>query len=718
MKRWKEEVVISNSENDTQIDSTEKKDVKFGFLKSIFKKIYSIRTRLTLAFLIPVAFIIILSVISYAQAEKGLKGSYENTTLSAISSMAKYVSFGLDAVQEKSEALRVNEVLVKYYSGLFKNDPTLEGERLTELKSSISSEILSLDYVSNVFVLPNYGEAISGSGVAADKLDYDDYVANGEAKLLDSESKKGLWLGFHPYLDELTGSDSSKYSLSYINPVYDILSQPIGCIVLNVSSDFIEDTLSGGGLPEGSILGFITGDGREITYGDIPEGYKISEQTYYKEVLQDGSSADGSNYIKMSGKDYLFVYSKLDTIGSVLVCSIPKSAIMAEANRLKMISFVMVLIASVIAIGLGTLIAYGFAKTIKDTNAILYKAGTGDLTCRTAIKRKDEFRILGNSINDLLHNMKNLILKMTNTSNTVSGSAAAVSDSSDMLVTASKNISAAVNDINNGVTQQAADAESCLLQMSDLSEKINKLYGSTHNIEQIAENTEQVVNDGMKTVDNLRQKTNDTKKATDTVIGDIEHLEKESQAIYGIVETINGIAEQTNLLSLNASIEAAKAGEFGRGFSVVASEIRKLADQSLKSSGEIAKIIKRIEDQMKKTAMTAKHTETIVLSQEEVLSSTVRVFTDINKHVENLTINLNQIVTGTEGIENAKKDTLRSIESISATTQETAAATEELSAITVNQLDEVNKLSNVIQQLNDDAVNLSEAVHVFKIMEE
>ncbi len=693
------------------------KDGKLKWLKKITRGMFSIRSKLTIAFLIPVTLIIILSVISYLQAEKGLKESYENTTQSAVSSLAKYISFGLSSIQEKAEALSKNEVMIKYYSGFYKNDSTQESERLSELKSSITSDILSLNYISNLYILSNYGSAITGDGDSSNKLDYDDYVANGEAQFLSSESEEGIWLGFHSYLDEMIKSDSSKYSLCYIKPVYNFIYQPVGCIILNVTNGFIEDTISGSGLPEGSIFSFITSDGREITSGKIQEGHKISDQDYYKEILQTNTAAEGSRYIKMSGKDYLLVYSKIDIAGSVLVCAIPKSEIMASASHLKTISIILVLLASVIAISLGSFIAYGFGKTIKNVNLVLYKAGTGDLTCKIVIKRKDEFRILGNSINDLLNNMQNLILKMTNTSNTVSNSAAVVSASSETLVSASQNISDAVNDINNGVTQQAIDAESCLIQMGDLSEKINKLYESTHNIEQIAGNTEQIANDGMKIVDNLNLKASDTRKATDTVIDDIERLEKESQAIYSIVETINEIAEQTNLLSLNASIEAARAGEFGKGFSVVAAEIRKLADQSLKSSAEIAKIVKRIEEQTKKTAMTAKYAENIVLSQEEVLNDTVRVFTDINKHVEKLTINLNQIVTGTEGIESAKNDTLRSIESISATTQETAAATEELSAITINQMEEVNKLSNVIQQLNDNAVNLSEAVHVFMINE-
>ena len=693
------------------------KEGKWNWLKGITRGVLSIRTKLTIAFLIPVTLIIVLSIASYLQAEKGLKESYVNTTQLTVSSLAKYISFGLSSVSEKADSLSKNEALIKYYSGFYKEDLTQENEHLTELKSSITSNILSLNYISNIYIFSNYGAPITGDGDASNILDYDKYAADGEAKLLNPDSEAGVWLGFHSYLDEMIKSDSTKYSLCYIKPVYNFIYQPVGCIILNVSNSFIEDTISGSGLPEGSIFSFVTSDGRVITSGKMPEGYKVTEQDYYKNIMKEGAATEGSSYFKMSGKDYLLVYSKIDIAGSVLVCAIPKVEIMASASHLKTISIILVLFASFIAISLGSFIAYGFGKTIKDVNLVLYKAGTGDLTCGTVIKRKDEFRVLGNSINDLLQNMQNLIRKMTNTSTTVSNSAVIVSASSEILVSASRDISDAVNDINNGVTQQATDAESCLIQMGDLSDKINKLYESTHSIEQIAGNTEQIASDGKKIVDNLNLKANDTRKATDTVINSIEHLEEESLAIYSIVETINSIAEQTNLLSLNASIEAARAGEFGRGFSVVADQIRKLADQSLKSSSEITKIIKRIGEQTKKTSETAKYAEDIVLSQEEALNDTVRVFNNINKHVEKLTVNLNQIITGTEGIESAKNDTLRSIESISATTQETAAATEELSAITINQMEEVNKLSNVIQQLNDNALNLSEAVHIFKLNE-
>ena len=240
------------------------------------------------------------------------------------------------------------------------------------------------------------------------------------AKLINAESGEGLWLGYHSYLDERVKSDASRYSLCYIKPLYNFIYQQVGCIVVNVANSFIENAISAGGLPKGSIFSFITEDGREITSGQIKKGYKISDQNFLKDIRQKNAKTEGSRYIKMSGKDYLLVFSKVDDAGSVLVCMIPKSEIMLNASHLKAISIYLVLASSVIAITMGLLIAYGFGKAIKNVNHALFNAGTGDLTCKIDIKRRDEFRVLGNSINELLHNMQDLIRKMTNTSGTVS----------------------------------------------------------------------------------------------------------------------------------------------------------------------------------------------------------------------------------------------------------------------------------------------------------
>jgi methyl-accepting chemotaxis protein len=694
--------------------STDNDKTKRRSVKGLVNRLNSIRTKLVLAFLVPVILIIVLGTLSYLKSSKGLIESYESSTLSTMDYMAKYLDFGLNIVSDKADAISDSDEIIKYYSGVYKNDIKEEESRFQEMKTYVTREIISMDYISNFFVFSGYSTGFSGSGMVTSELGYDDFSTNGEGKLLENSNGEGVWVGRHPYLDTISGTKDSVYAISYIRYIKNLLNKPTGYIIVDVSYEYINKIISESGFPDGSVVAFVTGDGRTITSDVVPEGFEFSQQKYDENQKEDGK-LDHSEYLKINSKDYLFTYEILDSSGSMLCSLIPKDVIVKKANEVKNITFLMVVIASIIAIALGNYMAYGFSNTIKKINSVLHKTQEGNLTCYTSIKRKDEFHILGASINDVIDSMQKLISKMTGTSDTVSDSALSVSNSSGILVSATKNISDAVNGIENGTAQQAVNAEECLRLMADLAEKINELYRGAHNIEQIAGNAENIIVDGIDIVDNLTLKVKDTTDITRTVINDIEDLEKLSKSISGIIVTINEIAGQTNLLSLNASIEAARAGEFGRGFSVVASEIRKLADQSLTASNEIAEIIRHIEDKTKKTVTTAKQAESIVLSQGEALASTVSVFTDINKHVGNLTENINQITGDVEGIERAKNDTLEAIESISAASQETAAATEQLSVIAMNQMGEVNKLQAVVDQLNDDAGSLTNAVSVFKI---
>ncbi|NLK28481.1 MAG: HAMP domain-containing protein [Clostridiales bacterium] len=700
---------LNSRGNDKEDHSTVKNS------KGILRTFTNIRSKLILAFLVPVLFIIFLGFISYSKSSSGLINSYESSTLSNLTNMANNMDFGFSIVSSKANFLNTNKILVNYYSGNYRYSQIEEMSRYMEVQQLITSNILSESYLANIYLLADYGTAISGNGTLSSKLIHEDFLTKGEGAILEEKKASELWIGTHPYLDTQSQTSDDVYAISYIKTLKSTAHKPIGSIVLDVSYDYVYNILSQSGLPEGSVVAFITQDGREIVHGDIAEDFKFFDQKYLADALLADSDDSGLQYVDFNGEEHLFVYSKVDTSNSIICTVIPKSFIVAQADDVKDITFLFVIAASIIAIAFGTFMASDFSKAINKMIKVLLKTASGDLTNTISDRRKDEFHILGNSINDMIESMTGLIQKMAGVGKNVSNSASVVGDSSKNFIRATEEISNSVNDIEQGVTQQATDAENCLHQMSDLAEKINVVYTNTNSIETIAGNTKDIVTDGITILDDLYSKANDTTNITRNVIVDIENLEKESAAIYRIVQTINEIASQTNLLSLNASIEAARAGHAGRGFTVVADEIRKLADESMVASNEIRKIIQRIGDQTKKTVETAKYAESIVLSQEDALNNTVRVFHDINQHVENLTDNLQQIASGIEGIEHAKDDTLSAIESISATAEETAAAASQLGTTAENQLSEVNKLNDVVQQLHNDAINLENTIRIFKI---
>lgn len=148
---------------------------------------------------------------------------------------------------------------------------------------------------------------------------------------------------------------------------------------------------------------------------------------------------------------------------------------------------------------------------------------------------------------------------------------------------------------------------------------------------------------------------------------------------------------------------------------MVASEIRKLADQSVQAANQVQNIVQEIHTKITDTVDTAKQAESIVESQTESLSRTIVAFNNINVHVKELVNNLNNVSLGIKTIENAKEDTLVAIESISAISEQTAAASEEMNATAINQLNSVELLRQSAAALASDSKKLEEVIKIFKI---
>jgi methyl-accepting chemotaxis protein len=342
-------------------------------------------------------------------------------------------------------------------------------------------------------------------------------------------------------------------------------------------------------------------------------------------------------------------------------------------------------------------------------------AANGDLTVQIKTKRKDEFLILSDSINNMILNMRQLIVKAASVGSAVANSSLYVSNTSEQLLDATRNITTALDEIQSGIIQQAEDSEECLAQSNQLSDKIHIVHDNTGEIEEKATKTKSIVQNGIRTIDELNKKTKATSEITKITIHNIGELEIESASIGQIVGVISDIADQTKLLSLNASIEAARAGEAGRGFSVVSDEIKKLAEKSVQAAKEIGYIVERIQNKTEETVTTVKKSEDIIKSQETVLKDVIFAFQNINLHVEGLAGNIESILHGVNDIEQSKVSTLNAITNISAVSQETAAAAEEMDATANQQLTAVEKLNEAAITLGDDAKQLVTAISVFRL---
>ena len=664
-------------------------------------RLNSIAVKLISGFMVVIILIIVLGVVSYNSSSSAMLKSYEQSMTGTVNTTATYLELGMSQVSAEAQKIIEDNDFYNYYRGAYKNDKPHEYMLWSSLYNTIQTAASASEFIMAINVFGSYGDGMSSAG-SLEQGFYDTF-----SQSFNKNAEEGTWISEHAELDKQINIDESRYASSFVKSFVNF----DGYVVLDINAKSVTNVLNNLELDDGSIVGYVAPDGTEILNITGQESI-FSNQDFYKKAMSGG---DASSMVKYNKQNYLFVYAPIADTGFSVCCLVPEKAMLSKVYDIRNMTIGITIAAIIIAIIIALFLAVNIHKAISKVVGVLEKAADGDLTGKVQLNRKDEIGILGQSINDMISNMKVLLNKVDNISVLVQSSSEDVSQTSEMLVASSDEIRNAMSEIETGTSSQAEEAERCLEQMAGLSDKINTLTTSTSAIESISHDTKDYVKQGIDIIDRLSKRSRDTKDVTEAVIDGISKLNDESKTIETIVEVISSISDQTSLLSLNASIEAARAGDSGKGFAVVADEIRKLAEESMQAVGRISDIITRINTQTEVTVETAKRAEQIVGAQQDALVTTISLFNNINRHVEDLAGNLDDIMKGIELMSAAKDQTLSAIKSISDVSDRSASSTLEVSATIVNQLDAVKNLNGNAETLNNNSKDLLDAVTQFKL---
>lgn len=680
---------------------------------NLFRKIWF---RLIASFMVPVAFIILLGVLSFLKASDGITNNYEKSTSQALNMAGKYLEFGFESVISSANQYVNDDSVRKYYTGFYESNVIEKTSKLQELKNNLGTKQTVDKFISEIYLISDTYGSISTRAVHNDT--YHGFLDTELGNSVIENPLDYYWLGSDEYLDEKLNFGSDKYAMRLVRSVW----RTDAIIIIDVSMDAVQDVLRNLEFDKTGIVGFVTADGKEIIATAASGKVEVSlanepvftDNEFYHEAI-NGEASEGAKSVQYNKESYMFMYSKIGETGAMICGLVPKKSIMSQADSIKNMTLIVALISIIVAIGIAVIISSDIDKTIKSIISKLRIAAKGDLTVEFNIKRKDEFKTLIDEIQLTFTNMKNLIQQVKERSKEVSVSSEEVIKTTNEFLKATQEISYAINEIESGVMQQAKDAEECLSQMDYLSQKILSVSESTKEISNIADNTKQSIQEGTVTTEELNTQTKETGRIAAEIINEIQNLEKKSSSIDDIIEVISEIADQTNLLSLNASIEAARAGEAGKGFAVVATEIRALADRSKESINNIKSIIEGIQSDTKKAVNIAREVENVMHMQESAVSNTTKSYMNINESVENLVVYLKQIVENVDTIDDARVSTLGAIESISAVLEEIAASSNTVNQSASEQLSAVETLNNSADNLNNSAEVLEDAVDKFKV---
>lgn len=385
-----------------------------------------------------------------------------------------------------------------------------------------------------------------------------------------------------------------------------------------------------------------------------------------------------------------------------------------EGTRLIVIILSVVAVAA--AVGIALLMGRSIGKPLGRVSSQLRTIAQGDLTVALMrLKRKDEIGTLVKSMNEMQENLKGLIQNVSAASGNLSSQSEELTQSAGEVKAGSEQIAVAMQEVASGSETQANNAgdlasgmETFAVEMQGANTKGEEIHRSSEKVVALTQEgtalMEQTVAQ-MKNIDGI------VKDAVQKVSG----LDKQSQKISKLVGVINEIAEQTNLLALNAAIEAARAGEHGKGFAVVADEVRKLAEQVSTSVVDITGIVGDMQEESAGVVQSLEGGYQEVEKGTKQAETTGATFHSINQAVKEMSSGIQVITSSLAAMASNSQEMNATVEEIAAVSEESAAGVEQTSASAQQASSSMQEVTASSEELAKMAEELNELVLKFKV---
>lgn len=540
----------------------------------------------------------------------------------------------------------------------------------------------------------------------------------------------------YPNQDWYKGAVNTKEAVVWSNPYYDETTK---ITMVTATSPFYDK--------DNKLLGTTTGDidisNLQKMIGEIKVGEKgkailidntglfmagVAQDKIMKQKISDDNatglkalSADllsgksGNSEYSIDKDKNVIYYETIPSTKWVVALTIPEKELYAPLNSL-LIKLGAIATGVIVLVGIAIfLFSTYISKNLKKADTLSEIISQGDLSQNIEVTSDDEIGHMYKNLNTMTFKLKEVLGSITLNLDTLVATSEELTASADQTQMASEKIAISMQELAEGSDEQFQSSNSAVKVVEDISLKMQSISVNIEEVTNTSLLAAKTANSGEAVITKVKDQITDIDKKVALSSDIVNNLGDKSTSIGDIVSIITSISEQTNLLALNAAIEAARAGEQGRGFAVVADEVRKLAEQSGNAAEQIASLITEIQSEIKNAISMMKDGTDSVREGIVIVDEAKKSFDNINGaviQVSDKAQNVSELIIDIYG---STKNMVAAIEKISKISQDSTANTQNVAASAEEQSALMKEVALAAEGLSNMAVELQEHIAFFKV---
>lgn len=667
----------------------------------------SVGVRLFLIFFIAIMFFVLtIGIISYQMA----KGTIQKNAESA----------NLQTIVQTSQKLDI--VLKKYEENL--QQMFLDDEMQSAIMDASLSNISDYDRftVTNKMRTRLNGLTFSTKGILSvymispDNIVDDVISGNTNLTFLESvrtqpwfdevaKTSKVMWMN----VPEEKNSGSSVFRL--VRSVQSVSSMKRFVLIADINLEVLNEYLKELNLGKGSEIQMLTPD--NVVVGSSIDGEEG------KPTGIDMSKAEGptnSIFTKNSeGKSVLAVYNTQETSGWKLVGTVATAELVKDANGILLTTYISAAVVALITILIAMWMVRMIAHPLGNLRNLMEEGARGNLNVRMETKAKDEIGQLTGSFNLMMEHITELVKQTNNSAKDVLDTASELTHASNKTALSAKEIAVATEEIANGATSLANEAERGNTLTENISRQMERVIHANKEMEDSAHQVEKSSQLGTEYLNGLLAKTNMTVEMINALTDKVDSLKASTNSVLKVLDVMQNITQQTNILSLNATIEAARAGAAGRGFMVVADEIRQLADQSRQSITMVGQITDNIQQEMNETVQALSDASPLFQEQISSVKETSQIFVSVQEQMGGFIRHLDTVTSSIDELNSSQNVLSEAMGNVSAVAQQSSATSEQVASLSSEQQTVGEQLVQLSNKLENVSNGLKESLSKFTV---